>query len=155
MNAQKLTVMAVVLSFGLFTVEESALAQGDCKQVKAQVTEVSISPTANTGTVTNGGDLNGTIQVNFGSSALPTPDPTSVTFTGDFTITTNQGLLKLSNVYLYNFSGIGTVFGRVNPSGSTGKFAGATGVLFFNGRVTNFSPFTIQEELSGEICYAK
>ena len=31
--------------------------------------------------------------------------------------------------------------------------AGATGYLFLNGRTTSFSPFTVELELSGKICY--
>lgn len=155
MNAQKITMMiTVVLSFGLLT--ESALAQSDCRQAKAQLVEVSTNPATSLGTITNGGDLNGTTLTVFGIGALPTPDPTTVSFTGDFTLTTNQGELKASNVYLYNFvAGIGAVFGRINPTTSTGRFAGATGVLYFAGKVTSFSPFTVQSEITGEICYAK
>ena len=164
MNAQKMTVIAAALSFGLFTLEESALAQeesapaqSDCKQVRAQQVGVFDGVTnTTTGTITNGGTLNGTtLEVFFGFGAFPTPDPTTVTFTGDFTLTTNHGELKASNVYLFNFAGVGAVLGRINPTTSTGRFAGATGVLYWAVKVTNFSPFTVQEEITGEICFAK
>ena len=152
MNAQKLTMIAAVLIFGLFT--ESALAQSDCQQVKAQKDAV-FDGVKTTGTIINGGKLNGTTLEVFGSDTLPTRDPTTVTFTGDLTITTNHGELKASNVYLFNFAGVGAVLGRINPTTSTGRFAGATGVLYFATKVISFSPFTVQEEITGEICYAQ
>lgn len=156
MNKQKLMMIAAVLSFGLFTLEESALAQSNCKQVKAQQVGVFDGVTnATMGTITNAGDLNGTTLEVFGGSTLATPDPTTVTFTGDFTLTTNQGELKASNVYLFNFAGVGSALGRINPTTSTGRFAGATGVLYFAATVTSFSPFTVQVEITGEICFAK
>jgi hypothetical protein len=118
MNARNVTMIAAVLSFGLFTLTESALAQeqsaaaqSDCKHVKAQSVEVSTDPATASGIVTNGGRLNGTTLTVFGNGALPTPDPTTVSFTGDFTLTTNHGQLKASNVYLYNFAGVGATLG--------------------------------------------
>jgi hypothetical protein len=171
MNARKVTMMAAVLSLGLFTLEESALALHDhgrkpegpphCKQVKAQSFEVSTDPATATGTISRGGVLNGTTLAAFVldcpgciNGALFTPDPTTVSFTGHYTLTTNHGELKAYNVYLYNFSGVGTVLGRINPATSTGRFAGATGVLYFAVKVTSFSPFTLQAEMTGEICFA-
>ena len=157
MNTQKLTMIAAVLSIGLFTLEESAQAQSDCKQVKGQHVDVYDGVTnTSAGTITNGGRLNGTtLTVFIGRGALPTPDPTTVTFTGDETITTNHGELKVYNVYLVNFAGPAAILGRINPATSTGIFAGATGVLYFAGKVISFSPFTVQEEITGEICFAQ
>jgi hypothetical protein len=157
MNARKATIIAAVLSFGLFTLEETALAQNGCKQVKAQKIAAFDGVGTTNGTITNGGDLNGTSREVFFGGALPTADPSTITFTADLTITTNHGELKASNVYLSNFdAGIGTVLGRINPTISTGKFAGATGVLYAATKVTGFSPqTTFQEEITGEICFAK
>jgi hypothetical protein len=46
--------------------------------------------------------------------------------------------------------------GRINPSTSTGKFAGATGVLYFNGKTIGTAiPFTYPSEVNGEICLPK
>jgi hypothetical protein len=164
MNARNVTLIAAVLSVGLFTVEEAALAheeatvmQSDCKQAKGLHEAVFDEVTnTTTGVITNGGWLNGPTLQAFGIGALPTPDPTTVTFTADFTLTTNRGQLKASNVYLFDFAaGVAAVLGRIKPATSTGEFAGATGVLYFAGRVTSFSPFTVKEEITGEICFAK
>jgi hypothetical protein len=43
----------------------------------------------------------------------------------------------------------------INPSASTGRFAGATGVLYINGKAVSFAPFTVVSELAGQICYAR
>jgi hypothetical protein len=51
--------------------------------------------------------------------------------------------------------GIGTVLGRIDPAASTGIFAGATGRLYFSAKVTNSNPFTVQEGLTGEVCFAQ
>ena len=163
MKAQKLTRIAAILSLGLFTLQASALAQNGCKQVKAQLVETSTNSGATaTGTITNGGELNGTTLAVFNlncagciNGALFTPDPTTVSFTSDFTITTNHGELKASNVYLFNFAGVGAFLSRINPITSTGRFAGATGVLYSAAKATSFTPFTVQEEITGEICFAK
>jgi hypothetical protein len=146
--------MAAVVSFALFTLGGSARAEGDCREVKAQQVGVFDGVTnTTTGRITNGGRLSGTYLTAFGVGSLPTQDPTTVTFTGDYTITTRHGQLKVFNVYLYNFAGLASVLGRINPTTSTGRFAGATGVLYFAGKVTNFNPYTVEEELTGEICY--
>ena len=151
-----MVLVAAVLSCGLFTLQESALAQSGCKLVKAQQVAVFDGPTnTTTGTITNGGDLNGTTLEVFGSGFAPTQDPTTITFLADFTITTNHGQLKASNVYLFNFAGVGANLGRINPATSTGTFSGATGVLYAAAKVTSFSPFTVQAEYTGEICLAK
>ena len=155
MNARKATMIAAVLSFGLFTLEESALAQSNCKQAKARLLEISTDPATSTGIISNGGDLNGTTMTAFTSPGVFTEDPSTVSFLGNLTITTNQGELRASNVYLFNFAGVAAVLGRIDPTTSTGRFAGATGVLYFAAKVTSFSPFTVQSEISGEICFAK
>jgi hypothetical protein len=163
MNARKVTMMAAVLSLGLFTVEESALTQNamamkqsHCKQVKGhQEGFFDAGTNSNFGIVTNGGKLNGTTVEAFGIGSLPTQDPTTVTFIGDFTLTTTRGQLKASNVYLFDVvSGVAAIFGRINPTTSTGRFAGATGVLYFAGKTTSFNPFTVEAEITGEICFA-
>ncbi len=159
MNAKSskgMTLLAAVLISSVLYLEESAWAQSNCKAVQADIIEVAgAAPTAS-GTVTNGGDLNGTSALIFNSGASPTPAPTTVSFTGDFTLTTNQGQLKTSNVYLYDSAtGLITAMGRINSITSTGRFTGATGVLFFNGKTINFSPFIVKSNITGEICFGR
>ena len=160
MNAEtgiRMTFVAVALTFCLLTLEQSASAESrdrDCKQAKGKLIDVN-SGNAVLGTITNAGILNGTTETIFNSPGFPTPDPTVVSFTGNFTIRTLHGQLKASNVYLYDLAtGHVTVMSRIHPDTSTGRFAGATGVLFFSGKTISTNPFTVQTEIGGEVCLA-
>jgi hypothetical protein len=157
MKAPKVMTIAAVLGFALFTMGQPALAQSNCQQVKG-LQEAVFDPVTNTstGSITKGGLLNGTALEVFGTAVAPTPDPTTVSFTADFTIATTHGDLNVSNVYILDFvSGVAAIFGRINPTASTGMFAGATGVLYIAGKTVNFDPFTVQGEVTGEICFEK
>lgn len=185
MNAKTrklMTLVAVMLTFGLFFLEPTASAQSphndpragmraqrgsaeqsasaksperDCIQARGDMIEVSPgSGLVTTGTITKGGILNGTTETVFNPAFVFTPDPNGVSYIGDLTITTHRGRLKTSNVYLYDFAtGLFTVLGRINPDASTGRFAGATGVLYFNGKTIG-NGLTYQQSITGEICFA-
>ena len=159
MNARQATMIAVVLSFGLFTLEEPALAQeksaaqSRCKQIKGRAVEVfDGGSNSSSGTITNGGDLSGPFEVVFTPGFVPTPLNT-VVFVGDITIFTIHGWLKTSLVFLYEVStGLSTAMGLIDADNSTGKFAGATGVLYQASSTTG--PDTFLDVFSGEICFA-
>src|SRR5690242_14957906 len=81
---------------------ECVWGQSNCKQIKA---DLSISvppgtpPLVATGTVTNGGDLDGTITLSDTvSSGMPTADPYVVSYTQDIIITTHEGQLTATSV---------------------------------------------------------
>lgn len=106
------------------------------------------------GTITQGGRLNGTTQAIFTGAFTPTPDPTTFSFTDDLTVTTNKGVLKTHNVGIFDVAaGLFSAIDRIDPNASTGEFAGATGVLYINGKTTDGGA-TIQAEITGEICFA-
>jgi hypothetical protein len=151
-----MTLVAVALTFGLLQ-GQSALAQSNCKDAKGTWVDVYNGGNTTSGTITNGGILNGTTLTVYTSGAFPTPVPTTVSYTGDLTITANQGQLKTNIVYIYDFpTGLWTAMGRINTGASTGRFAGATGVLYFNGRTTGSAiPITYLSEITGEICLVK
>jgi hypothetical protein len=144
---------ALVLAFCLFLFNRLASAQSansSCKQVKGNSVENFSGGLVTTGTITNGGILNGTTEFVYGPAFVVTPDPSVVSYTSELTITTIQGQLKTSNVYLYNFgTGQFTILARIKSDASTGSFAGATGVLYFNGKTVGS---TFPSEISGEIC---
>ena len=147
---------AVVLTFCLFSFEQSTLAQlslhNNCRQVKGNLIEVG-NPNGTTGTITNGGILNGTTELLYTSGILPTPDPDVFSYTTAVTITTRYGQLKTGNVGIFDTgTGVFSEIGRINPKTSTGRFAGATGVLFTNGRTTD-GGVTFQSRIGGEICF--
>jgi hypothetical protein len=72
------------------------------------------------------------------------------------TITTANGELKASTVILGDVV-IGDVFAqvaRINPATSTGRFAGATGVIYFSGKtIGSFEVGPYQSQITGEICF--
>lgn len=151
---------ASVLTLCLFSLAPSALAQStnsNCKQAKGNLVE-SFDPGigAATGTLTNGGWLDGTTVAVFNSGAFPTPSPTQVTFGSLYTLTTNQGQLQGFATYLLDLvTGQGTVMIKIDPAASTGSFSGATGVLFLNliqSDTVFFGPY--HEQVGGQICFA-
>ena len=151
-NGKRLITFATALLVAV-CLESVVFAQSNCKEVKGQLLDV-FTAGAFSGTITNAGDLDGTSTEAFTGSA-PTPAPTVLSFTADFTLTTHQGQLKAGWVNLFdNATGLITTMALINPSASTGRFAGATGVLYINGKAVSFSPFTISAELAGQICYA-
>jgi hypothetical protein len=148
-NRTLATFALITLTIGLFPSAQSASAVSDCKQVKGNLTGGGGS-----GTITQGGGLNGTTQAVFTSMFTPTPDPTTFSFTDDLTITTDKGVLKTHNVAIFDVArGVFSAIDRIDPNASTGDFAGATGVLYINGTTIDGGA-TIQAEITGEICFA-
>ncbi|HLJ18353.1 MAG TPA: hypothetical protein VKV15_27935 [Bryobacteraceae bacterium] len=144
-------------ALGLAVLVPVSFGQNNCQQIKATFSEVFSGGCCTTGTITQGGFLNGTTTTANFSSADPTPDPTTVSYTGELTLTTGQGQLKVKNVYLYNSpTGQGTAIGHIDPTASTGRFAGATGVVFFNTNKTiGGFPISFEQDVSGQICLAQ
>lgn len=158
-----MTLVAVVLTLSLFPLEQSTSAQEqsrsaqsanrNCRNVEGRLSEVS-SANGTEGRITNGGILNGATQLVYTSGVLPTPDPNTVSYTTDFTVTTNRGVLKTHNVGVFDFAlGSFTEIARIDPNASFGRFAGATGVLFTSGKTTDGGA-TFRSKITGEICLA-
>lgn len=178
-----MTLAALVLTFCLFSLEQSTSAQssrglfgprGDsaksvpaqsanskCKKLEGIRIDV-FDPAAGIvfGTITRGGILNGKTAdaLNFAAGVAVTPDPNVVAYLSDTTITTRRGQLKVSLVTTFNFvTGDFTQFGNINPDTSTGRFAGATGVIFFPGITIGDDPAIgpYRSVIVGEICLAR
>lgn len=158
MNGPSLKLRAAgtaVLGLVVLSTLPSATAQSNCKEANGQMIQA-LNVTAFSGPVTNAGDLTGSASAVFIGAGFPTNDATTFSFTSDITITTHQGELKARQVNVYdNATGVTAGLARIDPTASTGRFAGATGHLFLNGTTTSFSPFTVELELSGKVCYAR
>src|SRR5258708_810313 len=120
--------LAVPFALGLVLQQQASSAENRCKEAKGNLVEA-FDPGnhTNTGTLSNGGWLDGTIVAVFNSGAYPTPVPTEVTFTSTFILTTNHGQLNGNRIYLFDLvTGQGTAMVKIDPTTSTGVFAGAT-----------------------------
>jgi hypothetical protein len=73
-------------------------------------------------------------------------------------IATRHGQLKTSNVYLYDNAkmNLWMAMGFIDPKASTGRFAGATGVLYFNGKTIGTYPLAVYpSNITGQICSSR
>lgn len=155
LKIRTLTTFALVaLTIGLFTLTQTALAFSDCKKVQGNLSVVNNGNGTTSGIINKGGRLDGTTQAVFTSAFTPTPDPYTFSFTDNLTLTTNKGVLKTHNVGIFDVAtGLFSAINRIDPAASTGDFAGATGVLYINGKTTDGGA-TFQAEITGEICFA-
>jgi hypothetical protein len=174
-------VVFVMLMFCLFSFENSTLAQSareffgprassahstpspsansNCKKLRGRGLQV-FDPASGVvhGPVTNGGLLNGTLEdvINFAAGIVFTPNPNVVAYTTDLTITTIDGQLRASPVTTQSIvTGEGAEWGNINPNTSTGRFAGATGLIFISFKPVG-DPFVgpYEAEITAEICFA-
>lgn len=143
----------IALTIGLFSSSSVSASKG-CQTVKGNASAVNNGNGTTSGTITQGGRLNGTTQTVFTSAFTATPDSTTFSFTDNLTLTTDKGVLQTHNVTLGDMAnGVFTAISRIDPNASTGDFAGATGVLYINGKIMN-SGAIFQEEITGEVCFA-
>jgi hypothetical protein len=147
----------VLVALGLAVLQPATSAENSCRKVTGRMVAVA-DPSSHsaTGTLTNGGFLNGTTVAVFNSPPYPTPIATQVTFTSTFTLTTDHGQLNGNATYLFDFAtGQGTAFVKIDPAAGTGLFAEATGILFIN----NLKSDTVgtgpyHELIEAQICFA-
>jgi hypothetical protein len=127
-----------------------------CRQAKGQWRDSLNASGGTSGTITKGRMLNGTTETVDNPAAVFTLDPNVVSFVAETTVTTNRGLLVTNNVYIYNLvTGLGTALATISSNASTGRFAGATGVLYFNTTETIGVPpdQSYVSTITGTICF--
>ncbi len=148
------TTALAVLTIVLFASAQTVSAAAVCQKVKGNINLVNNGNGTFSGTITQGGQLNGTVQAVFTSVFTPTPDPTTFSFTDTLSLTTNKGSLSTRNIGIFDVAaGLFGAIDRIDPNAGTGDFAGATGVLYLNGKTTDGGA-TFQAEITGEICFA-
>jgi hypothetical protein len=147
--------MMIALTACVVTLAQSVWADDNtCKEATGRLSVVNNGDGTTNGTITKGGKLDGPTQALFTSTLTPTPDPATLSYTGDFSSINQRGALKTHNVGLFDVgTGLFSEIARIDASASTGKFAGATGVLYINGKTTDGGA-TFQAEITGEICFA-
>ena len=166
MNARRMAVIAVALSVGSLTMEESALAQEEsgaqsqgvqCYAVRGEARDTwPGAGNVSTGVITKSGILKGTTRFVYDTDVFTTPDPDTVTFGADFTLTTARGIAKARVLTLFNVAtGIWTSIATIDPDTSTGRFAGAMGTLWFPAGTSINLPGGAQaypSDMTGRLC---
>jgi hypothetical protein len=160
-KTRKLAMLVAVLTICLFSIQQASAQSplSACKKIKGNSLQVFDPATGIiSGPVTNAGVLNGTLEdvINFAAGFVFTPDPNVISYSTDLTITTINGQLKASPVTTQSVvTGLGAEWGHINPNTSTGRFAGATGMIVISFKpVGDPSVGPYEAEFSGEICYA-
>ena len=117
------------------------------------------SPTTTAGTLRGAGPFNGStalaIEAFAASAGLPGVPAETLSYAGTFEITTNRGDLTLRDVGVFD-SDIptdGEFASRGRVTDGTGRWEGATGVLFFWGDTEPDGTFTA--EANGTVCIPK
>lgn len=134
--------------------------QHDCHELRAESLETvgDVATFLEVGVITNGGILNGSFEIVWdpATGSVIVTDPDVASWFSVFTLTTKRGELKAHNVFLYNLvTGLWTSMAQIDPATSTGRFAGATGVLYFNGSTIGVFPdSSYPSDVLAHICLA-
>ncbi len=158
-KTRKTLTLGAVLTFCLFSLGRSASAQNNnnCMNFRGNSVLVFDNTGANgSGPVRNAGFLNGTLTEVVHSCCGVTPNPNVVSLLSDLTFTANHGQLKASMVLASSILPpfAYTEFGPIDPNTSTGRFAGATGMIFVTGKSIGDALGPFEEEITGEVCFA-
>ncbi len=144
--------VAMVIAAGVAAPGPAQASQG-CHKINTVVVGTAdfVASTVE-GQVVGGGILHGTAEGSFTFTSIDQQTGIA-TYEGSYVITTKHGTLSFDL-----FDGVinlATLSGTNDSvvTGGTGRFAGATGGLFFEGRVESDGTFT--DYLTGTICLAK
>ncbi len=137
---------------GAPSIHPSASAAGvHCKQIHAYIETAFTSPNTTEGVITGDGWLKGATNYTV-SAMIPGPEDNTFSYSGRLTITTkNHGTLTMEDVGVFEFLPNGPFAEYDNVVEGTGRYAGASGLLFIHGTVTPAgNGFT--GDVSGELC---
>jgi hypothetical protein len=155
---------AIATMFGLLLYAATASADEEaklCKAVHADVQEVVTSENCTSplnfctkGTIDGNHGLEGTTFFSVeGGAAVPPTSPGIRSYSGVFTITTELGELVLREAGVtYPRSGNpegGVLSSIIEVTSGTGRYLGATGIMFFHGRSLNG---TFDVKMVGTLC---
>lgn len=145
-------VLAIALAGGMAGAGPAHAGQG-CHKINTRVTGTADFVTNTVeGRIVGGGILHGTAEGSFIFTSID-PETGTATYEGDYLITTKHGTLTLE--LFDGFIDLATLSGTNDSvvTSGTGRFAGATGGLFFEGGVEPDGTFT--DDLTGTICLVK
>ena len=145
---------------GALALTSQAWAGNGCHNINATLVGGFVGPLNTAGEMIGGGLLNGTTaftgdDLEFSAGLAPTVPASTASYTGVLVITTRHGALSLRDVGIFDTDvagGEGEFSSRARVIGGTGRFTGASGILFFHGDTAE--DFTFEADVSGEICLA-
>lgn len=148
MKINNLYPVLIVLVLALLTSITPVYASGQRHQINAKGQGQLTSDTTTAGAIIGGGLLHGTTTATLNITAI---DQTTgnATYVGVVVITTKHGTLTLDDAGLFNLV-TGVFRSHSTVAGSTGRFAGATGDLYFAG-IIDLASGNFTEEISGEL----
>lgn len=140
--------VAMIIAVATFVIgasKSATAAASTCQQVHGYLQTQVVATGETQGTITQGGQLNGSTQdhiFNF--------DASTGTYTATFQDAAEDGILVIQDNGQSFSDGTFVEQGTVDGKASTGGFAGGTGSLTFHGSTTDGVHFTAT--VSGEIC---
>ncbi len=152
MKINKLYAVLIVLVITLVTSFTPAYASGQRHSINAKGKGQLTSATTTAGKLIGGGLLHGTTTATLNITAL---DQTTgdATYVGVVVITTKHGTLTLQDAGLFNLV-TGVFSSHSTVASGTGRFAGATGDLYFAG-IVDLASGSFIDEIKGEIFLAR
>jgi len=148
MKTNQLLAALLVLVLALLTSFTPAYASGQRHKINAKGTGQLTSPTTTAGQIIGGGLLHGTTTAELNITAVD--DLTGdAAYVGTFVITTKHGTLTFNDVGVFNLR-TGAFNSHSTVVAGTGRFAGATGDLYFAG-VVDLPTGSFTDEISGAI----
>ena len=129
-----------------------ARAEDTCHKINARGEGAFSGPTTTESQFIGGGILHGTTTAEL---VITGTDPTTgaLTYAGTLVLTSEHGTLTLDIFDGLYDPATGEFSNDSVVTSGTGRFAGATGGLYFHGFVAAYGTF-IDDEISGEICVA-
>jgi len=148
MKTNNLYLVLIALVLTLITSVTPAYASGQRHSINAKGQGQLTSDTTTAGKIIGGGLLHGTTTATLNIAAI---DQTTgdATYVGVVMITTKHGTLTLNDVGLFNLV-TGVFSSHSTVAGGTGRFAGATGDLYFAG-IVDLASGNFTDEISGEL----
>ena len=153
-------VVSFLIAIGVLALPSRVWADDSCHKINAILVGGFVGALQTAGEMRGGGLLKGTTaftgdDLEPSAGLTPVVPASTASYTGVLVITTKRGTLSLRDVGIFDTDiagGEGEFSSRARVIGGTGRFTGASGLLFFHGDTAD--DFTFEAEVSGEICLA-
>ena len=149
MNALRTPILIALVFVAGVLASGPAQAEEVCIPIKAKGEGYFTGPTSTASRLIGGGNLQGTTTADLEITGVVGPGV--VSYDGTLVLTTKQGTLTLSIINGVYDTTTGEFSNDSVVTAGTGRFAGASGGLYFHGFVFPDGTF-FDDEISGQIC---